>query len=136
VKKQSLKYEFIRLRAKGYTYNKICVRLNISKPTAIKWGRFFSEEIDQQQKYLISRIFSEKIAENEEGILTKLDQFRRMKKMKLNKRLSDKMDKKLLKMIEKIFIKRIQAIHLRMNENYITSAVFIFDKDLVAGSKE
>jgi len=36
MKKDSLKYKFIELRATGYTYEKICSQLKITKPTAIK----------------------------------------------------------------------------------------------------
>jgi hypothetical protein len=88
------------------------------------------------QKHLISRIFSEGIIEQEQGILVKLEQFRRKSKMNLNKKLSDKIDKKLLKGLDKIFNKKIKAIHLRMNEDYVKSALFIFDDDLVVEEKK
>ena len=122
------------MRAMGYTYEKICSQLKITKPTAIKWAKSFSGEIDRQRKYLMSKIFSERIVEQEQGILIKLEQFRRKKDMDISKKISDKIDNKLLKGLEKIFIKKIKAIHLRMNEDNVTSAVFIFDDDLIVGN--
>jgi len=131
MKKEELKYKFIEMRALGYTYEKICGRLKITKPTAVKWGKSLAEEINGQKKGLISKIFSERIVEQEQGILIKLEQFRRKKNMNINKKLSDKIDKKLLKGLDKIFIKKIKAIHFRMNEDAVTSALFIFDDDII-----
>ena len=131
MKKEELKYKFIELRAMGYTYEKICKDINITKPTAIKWAKSLSEEIAQQKRHLIAKIFSERIFEQEQGVLIRMEQFRRKRYMKLNQKLSDKIDKKLLKGLEKIFLKKIKAIHLKMNDDAVTSALFIFDEDLI-----
>jgi len=136
MKKEALKYRFIEMRALGYTYKKICSELKISNPTAIKWGRLLSVEINQQQKYLMANIFSQKIVEQEQGLMIKLEQFRRTKGMNLPKRIREKIDKKILKAIEKIFIKRIAAIHLKISTDNITNATFIFDDDLVVKYRE
>ncbi len=130
MKKEGLKYKFIELRAMGYTYQKICKQLDITKPTAIKWGKSLAEEIERQRKSLISKIFSERIIEQEQGILIRMEQFRRKKNMNLKRGLSDKIDKKLLKGLEKIFLKKIKAMHLKMTDDAVTSALFIFDEDL------
>lgn len=134
MKKEALKYRFIELRALGYTYKKICPELKISKPTAVKWGRLLSSEINKHQKYLMSNIFSQRIVEQEQGLLIKLEQFRRARGMKLPKRISDKIDKKILNGIEKIFTKRISAIHLKISGDEIDHATFIFDDDLTVKS--
>ena len=131
MKKEDLKYKFIELRAMGYTYERICKKLDITKPTAIKWAKSLSEEIAQQQKHLISKIFSERIFEHEQGVLLRMEQFRRKRHRKFNQKLSDKIDKKLFKGLEKIFLKKIKAIHLKMTDDAVTSALFIFDEDLI-----
>lgn len=77
MKKYVLKYRFIELIAMGYSYVKICKGLNISKPTPIKGGESLSIEITRQQKYLISTLFSRRIVKQEQGLLFKLEQFRR-----------------------------------------------------------
>ena len=105
MKKEELKYKFIEMRALGYTYEKICEQLKITKPTAIKWGKSLSEEIAEQRRHLIAKIFSERIFEQEQGVLIRMEQFRRKRGRKLNQKLSDKIDKKLLKGLEKIFLK-------------------------------
>jgi len=130
MKKEALKYRFIEMRAMGLTYKKICSELKISNPTAIKWGRMLSSEINQQQKYLMSNIFSQRIVEQEQGLMINLEQFRRTNKMNLPKKIRDKMDKKLLKGLERIFMKKISAIHLKVTDENVTSAVFIFDDDV------
>lgn len=136
MKKEALKYRFIELRALGYTYKKISHELKISNPTAIKWGKLLTSEIKQQQKYLMSNIFSQRIVEQEQGIMFKLEQFRRTKVMNLPKRISDKIDKKMLKGLEKIFTKKITAIHLKISDDNITHATFIFDDDVVVKSQK
>jgi len=130
MKKEEYKYRFIELRALGYTYEKICKQLSISKPTAIKWGKLLSPEINRQQKYLLSNLFSQKIVEQEQGLLIKLEQFRRKKDINLPKRISDKIDEKILNGLEKIFSKRITAIHIKVKDENVTSATFIFDDDV------
>lgn len=130
MKKEEYKYRFIELRALGYTYVKICKELNISKPTAIKWGKSLSTEINRQQKYLLSNLFSQRIVEQEQGLLIKLEQFRRRKDTNLPKRISDKIDIKIMKGLDKIFIKKIKAIHLTLKDENIIGATFIFDDDV------
>ena len=135
MKKEELKYKFIELRAAGYTYERICNEIKITKPTAIKWGKIFSQEIERQQKYLISDIFSERIVEQEQGIMVRLEQFRRKGKMNLSKKMSSRFDNKILKGLEKIFIKKIKAVHLKLNDDCVTNAVFFFDDDLIIEEK-
>ena len=130
MKKESLKIKFVELRATGYTYEKICSQLKITKPTAVKWGKLFEKEIKDQQRYLISRIFSERIIEEEQGILVSLEQIRRKRKMNLKTQLSETIEKRFLKRLDKIFKKKIKAIHLRMNDDMVKSALFIFDDDI------
>lgn len=130
MKKDLLKTKFIELRATGYTLENICDKLKITKPTAVKWGKLFSEDIELTKKHLIANIFAEQIIEHEQGILFKLEQFRRKSKMNPGKKLSDKIDKKLLKGLEKIFKKKIMAIHIKANDEYVKSALFIFDDDI------
>ncbi|MFZ0454150.1 MAG: hypothetical protein WAM24_10385 [Ignavibacteriaceae bacterium] len=135
MKKDELKYKFIELRAMAYTYEKISTQIGITKPTAIKWGKLFSDEIGRQQKYLLANIFSERIVEEEQGIMVKLEQFRRKKKMNLTKEMNSKIDRKILNDLEKIFIKKIKAVHLKIKDDNVTNAVFIFDDDLIIEEK-
>jgi hypothetical protein len=130
MKKEHLKLRFIELRAMGNSYKKICSELNLSKPTAIKWGKELTEEISRQRKYLISKIFAQRITEREQGILIKLEQFKRTDKMNLPKKTRDKINGKVLKDLEKIFLKKISAIQLNMKNDEISSAIFIFDDDV------
>jgi len=136
MKKDEYKYQFIELRALGYTYEKICKQLDITKPTAIKWGKLLSAEINRQQKYLVSDIFSQRIVEQEQGLLVKLEQFRRKQHMNLPRRISDKIDIKIMKGLEKIFIKKITAIHLKLKVDNLISATFIFDDDVILENRK
>lgn len=39
------KENFIRLRAEGFSFDKIAAEMGISKPTLIKWNQEFSKEV-------------------------------------------------------------------------------------------
>lgn len=45
MKNQSLKEEFIRLRALGVSYDKITHTINVSKPTLLKWAQECTDQI-------------------------------------------------------------------------------------------
>lgn len=45
-KDNRVKENFIELRAKGLSYDKISEKLNVSKPTLIEWSKEFSIEIN------------------------------------------------------------------------------------------
>jgi predicted RND superfamily exporter protein len=43
--------EFILLRAKGFSFDKISAEINVSKPTLIKWQLLFKEEIQNLEYF-------------------------------------------------------------------------------------
>lgn len=56
------KQKFISLRAEGISFGEIANRINISKPTLIKWSKEFEDEIRQIRKSVDDMfIFEEKI---------------------------------------------------------------------------
>ena len=72
---QEVKHKFIEFRAQGWTYNKIAVKLGVSKTTFINWSKDFENEIANlkateleslQEKYYINKdkkitLFGEKL---------------------------------------------------------------------------
>jgi transcriptional regulator with XRE-family HTH domain len=49
MKDQSVKEEFLKLRAKGWSFNRIAKQLGVSKPTLLAWSRDFALEIRNQK---------------------------------------------------------------------------------------
>lgn len=47
MKETKIKEEFIQLRAKGFSYDRISKEVDVSKPTLLKWSAEFSEEITE-----------------------------------------------------------------------------------------
>jgi hypothetical protein len=45
LKEVKVKEDFIRLRAEGYSFDSISKKINVSKPTLIKWQKEFEREI-------------------------------------------------------------------------------------------
>lgn len=54
MKNNSIKENFIRLRAEGNSLNAISKELNTSKPTLIKWEKEFEKEIKKAEHLVIS----------------------------------------------------------------------------------
>ena len=129
--KFELKSKFIKLRAQEYTYPEICIELNISKPTAIKWGNLYSEEINRVQKKLLVDIFTDEIIEQEHGIIVNIKELKRLRENnpqknfpRINSRISSK--------LEKVFLKSIVAIQIIMQSKseQIDRAIFVFNDNV------
>ena len=129
--KLELKAEFIKLRAKEYTYPEICFELNISKPTAIKWGKLYAEEINHVQKNLLTAMFASRIIEQEHGLIVNIRELKRLKKGNPGKNYP-RINNRIASELEKVFLKRIVAIQLIMQPkaDKIDRAIFVFNDNV------
>ncbi|MCM1514468.1 MAG: helix-turn-helix domain-containing protein [Anaeroplasma bactoclasticum] len=59
MKGQETQREFIKLRAEGYSYQKIADKLSISKGTCHKWEQRFNEEISSLKEEKLSELYQE-----------------------------------------------------------------------------
>ena len=59
MKDQETQREFIKLRAEGYSYQKIADKLTISKGTCHKWEQRFNEEISNLKEEKLSELYQE-----------------------------------------------------------------------------
>ena len=50
---------FIRLRAEGVSFDKISEKIEVSKPTLLKWSVDYSEDITREKFYYIQEMLSE-----------------------------------------------------------------------------
>ena len=53
------KEQFIQLRARGYSFDKIAKELNTSKPTLIKWQGDLNEQVKAQQYFELENLLEE-----------------------------------------------------------------------------
>jgi len=53
------KEQFIQLRAQGFSFDKIAEKLEVSKPTLIKWNGEFLEEVKEQQFHELDNLLNE-----------------------------------------------------------------------------
>jgi hypothetical protein len=132
LKKEELKSQFVRLRAKGLTYEPICIQLNISKPTAIKWNKLYAGQIEQLQKDLMVHFFSDRLSKYEGIICANLEEFRQVKKGIPHEAVQDIFNKKISKKFEKIFAAKIKTVKLKIRKNKIEEAEFTFNDDKVS----
>lgn len=57
MKPAELKREFVKLRAAGNSYSKICEQLRIAKGTCTKWEQEFAAEIDELRRAEIAELY-------------------------------------------------------------------------------
>jgi hypothetical protein len=69
-RKQKL-LEFIELRTLGYTYDEIVKRINVSKPTLIKWGKDYTNIIKEAEEKFASALVLELMKRNK-GLLEEI----------------------------------------------------------------
>jgi len=53
------KEKFIQLRAKGFSYDKITEKLQVSKPTLLKWNGEFLEQVEEAQFHEFDNLLNE-----------------------------------------------------------------------------
>lgn len=71
MKTTDIKEKFIELRAGGYSFDKISLKLKVSKPTLIKWDKEFNKEITGLKETRLENIL-ETYRANKEHRITRL----------------------------------------------------------------
>jgi hypothetical protein len=130
MKKFHLRSEFIELRATGYTYDEICIKLKITKPTAIAWGKKFASEIDETQNYLLVKRFGEEIVKRNETFVLYFEQFRRIKASDLSTVAVKRGVARILEKLNSIFGAKITKMELSFIKDNVKEAIFTFSKEI------
>jgi hypothetical protein len=129
--KKDLVEEFIKLRAMKYSYAEICNELKISKPTAVKWGKLYTDEINKVRKNLLTHIYAERIVEDENGLMISINGLKSAAKN--NSPYTKKITNKIAKRLEKIFVKELVAVQIIMKNKSeeIDRVIFIFMDNVI-----
>ena len=110
--------EFIDLRLKGKTYDEIAKRIGVSKPTLIKWGRLYKEEIEYAGMFL-TRKLAEKIARKNEDIINIIAE--NLKRAYYSKDSSEEVKEKYIaksfKKLGEIFKVKVNNIEITLSKN-------------------
>lgn len=131
MKKKLLKNDFIDLRAQLYSYEEIAEELDISKPTALKWGKEFEKEIELRMINHVSAEIMGEIIEKEDYIIQAIEKYRRVGKSSDKLRGYRRYSKKTFKRLSNIIKKRLVAITLITDKKNgsIDSVTFAFNKN-------
>ena len=131
MKKSLLKTDFIELRTQFYTFDEIAKELGISKPTAIKWGKEFADEIEKRQLNSVSGYILGQIYENEELITQRIEQYRRIGRSITDSKAYNRFSKRTFERISNLIHKKLFAISLIINkeDERIDSVHFTFHKN-------
>lgn len=96
--------QFIELRAKGYSFQKISDELDISKPTLMEWSKDININRDiQNQRTLVVDDLQERYAVTRRHRIEVFDEFLQKAKDELNKRdMTDVPTDRLISMVIKL----------------------------------
>jgi transposase len=126
MKSRRIVEHFIELRALGKSYDEIVKKTGVSKPTLIKWGNTYKEEIEEA-KHLLTKKLAEKIAvRNSElinGIAENLK--RAMMSETSSVEVKEKFVKKSYRKLGDIFKVKVKDIELTINKEGDVVGVYI-----------
>ena len=121
---------FIELRVRGKTYDEIVIKLRVSKPTLIKWGKLYKEEIEYARIILMEKL-AEKIAINNKDLINGIA--KNLKRAESNNKVSQEIKKRFIKRAYKrlgdIFNIKVKNVELTMNDEGDVINVFINVED-------
>jgi len=117
---------FIELRVQGKTYDEIVKKLGVSKPTLIKWGKLYKDEIEYAGLFLTKKL-AEKIAKNNKdlinGIAKNLNRAERDNKV--SQEIKERFIKRAYKKLGDIFNVKVKNVELTLNDEGDVINVFI-----------
>ncbi len=123
--------KFIELRALGYTFDEIVSEIKVSKPTLIKWGKEYKNQIQLTERKLAEKL-SETIAKNNSNFLDALFKFyyQQSKNQDENKKVNQRIYRRASKKLFKLFKNEMKSLELSFNsEGQINSAKIYWDEE-------
>ncbi|MFA5804018.1 MAG: hypothetical protein WC879_05205 [Melioribacteraceae bacterium] len=109
--------KFLELRAAGLSFNKIVGELGISKPTLIKWGQKYDEEIRALKAKELLTEFTENVLREKERIILNAEWILRIERGMVNVENKGTAQNKILNKFEMLLGKEIDFINLRFHKN-------------------
>lgn len=123
--------KFIELRALGYTFDEIVDELKISKPTLIKWGKKYENQIKLTERKLAEKL-SENIAQRNSFFFDALFRFalQQSKNPDNNENSNYKIYRRASKKLYSLFKNEMKSLELKFtNRGEIISAKINWEDD-------
>ena len=118
MKSRSTIHNFIELRVQGKTYDEIVKKLKVSKPTLIKWGKLYKEEIEYAGLFLTQKLAAKIARNNQETINIVAENLRRANETKnAPDDIKDKYIDRAFKKLGDIFKVKVNNIELTFSKN-------------------
>jgi len=117
---------FIELRALGKSYDEIVKKTGISKPTLIKWGKIYIEEIEIVKQTLTTKL-AERIAKRNADVLNSIAESlkRVMKDKKSSEKIKTKFINRSYRRLGDIFKVKVKDVELGINSEGEIERVWI-----------
>ncbi|MCC6550245.1 MAG: hypothetical protein IT279_09275 [Ignavibacteriaceae bacterium] len=119
--------EFIILRAEGKTLLQCQKKLDISKPTLVKWNQKYKEEIRKQQILNQSQLYAKRLIEKEESILFNAKQILWLRKSNFSESERNLRMRAVLRDLEQLTGKEIVGVKL----NYSTKKETVSEMEIL-----
>jgi hypothetical protein len=121
--------KFIELRVLGTTYDEIVKKIKISKPTLIKWGKVYKEEIEFAGLSLTQKLAEKVARDNSDMILIIAENLKRAEQSRKEmNHIKEKYIEKAFNKLGNIFKVEVKNIELKFNKNGDIKEVIINTK--------
>jgi DNA-binding XRE family transcriptional regulator len=104
--------KFIILRSSGLTYNEITEKINVSRPTLVKWNKEYKDEIDNYENYIFADLYARHIVLDLGSIYINTSHLKQIDEIDRPTEWEMEVHHRALKKLKKRFLKDIKSMEL------------------------
>ena len=104
--------EFITLRGSGLTYGEITEKIDVSRPTLVKWNKEYKDEIDNYEKYIFADLYGRHIVLDLGSIYINTTNLKQINEIDRPTEWEMEVHYRALKKLKKRFLKDIKSMKL------------------------
>ena len=108
---------FIKLRATGFTYSEITDKIDISRPTLVKWNKEYWEEIEDYRKFLFADLYSRHIVFELSTITINASKLKQFKEIERPTQFEREVADRAMERLDKRFLKRVKSLNLSFSDS-------------------
>lgn len=119
--------QFISLRAAGLTYKEITKKINVSRPTLVKWNNEYRYAIELAEKDLFTTLFTKTLIDNEDHIVHNVNLLKRYEFLDEKTPWANEVVERAQDRLTKIFLNKVENINMKFSkEGEIREVQFTF----------
>lgn len=134
MKDMDKKHEFIRLRAKEWSFERISKKIGVSKPTLINWNKDFEHEIKNMKSVELESLYEEYNTTTKQRLENYANLHKKVLNELKNRDLSDVKSDKLIEMLINI-TNKIEEIKKQLPPEFKTEEEILREKSKISLSE-